>query len=92
MYKTNIEGTANVANIALEKGIKRFVHISSVSAFGNTGQKNHVNEEKNGKKVKSIPAMRSASTFPNWKCGVQWRRGLNAVIVNPAQYWDLFYL
>lgn len=30
MTKVNIEGTANMVNMALEKGIKRFCHFSSV--------------------------------------------------------------
>jgi nucleoside-diphosphate-sugar epimerase len=34
MYKTNIEGTANVVNVCLEKGIKKLCHISSIAALG----------------------------------------------------------
>src|SRR5437773_2327959 len=34
MYQVNIEGTANMVNMALEKNISRFVHISSVAAIG----------------------------------------------------------
>jgi nucleoside-diphosphate-sugar epimerase len=34
MYKTNIEGTANVVNICLAKGIKKLCHISSIAALG----------------------------------------------------------
>ena len=33
MYKVNIEGTANVVNSALEQGITRLIHISSVAAL-----------------------------------------------------------
>ena len=39
LFHTNIEGTANVVNMALIKGIRRFIHISSVSALGRTGNK-----------------------------------------------------
>ena len=34
MFKVNIEGTANVVNIAIEKNIRRFIHVSSVAALG----------------------------------------------------------
>src|ERR1700722_3811948 len=34
MFQTNIEGTANMVNIALSQNIRRFVHISSVAALG----------------------------------------------------------
>jgi nucleoside-diphosphate-sugar epimerase len=34
LRKTNIEGTANVVNCALDFGVKRFCHVSSVAALG----------------------------------------------------------
>ena len=34
MYKCNIEGTANVVNVALTKGIKKLLHVSSIAAIG----------------------------------------------------------
>ena len=34
MRKVNIEGTANVANVALSKGIKKLGYVSSVAALG----------------------------------------------------------
>ncbi len=34
MYKTNIEGTSNIVNIALHCGVKKILHISSIAAFG----------------------------------------------------------
>lgn len=34
VHKTNVEGTAQLINLCIEKGIKRFIQISSVSALG----------------------------------------------------------
>jgi dihydroflavonol-4-reductase len=34
MFQTNVEGTRNIVNAALENGIKKFIHISSVAAIG----------------------------------------------------------
>lgn len=34
LMKVNLEGTTNVVNVMLEKGIKKLIHISSVAALG----------------------------------------------------------
>lgn len=84
MYHTNIEGTANVVNIALEKNIKRFVHISSVAALGRTATGGHVNEEKKWEESK----VNTHYAISKFKAELQvWRgigEGLNAVILNPS--------
>lgn len=46
LYQTNVTGTANVVNMAIESGIERFIHISSVAALGRTANNEIVNEEK----------------------------------------------
>lgn len=34
MYRTNVQGTANLVNEAAEAGVKEFIHVSSVAALG----------------------------------------------------------
>ncbi len=84
MYQTNVDGTANVVNIALEKNIKRFVHISSVAALGRTAAGGHVNEEKKWEESK----VNTHYAKSKYKAEVEvWRgisEGLNAVILNPG--------
>jgi dihydroflavonol-4-reductase len=84
MYQTNVDGTANVVNIALEKNIKRFVHISSVAALGRTAGGGHVNEEKKWEESK----VNTHYAKSKYKAEVEvWRgvsEGLNAVILNPS--------
>ncbi|HRO69094.1 MAG TPA: SDR family NAD(P)-dependent oxidoreductase, partial [Chitinophagaceae bacterium] len=46
MFEVNVNGTANMVNIALEKNIDRFVHISSVAALGRSANGGTVNEDK----------------------------------------------
>jgi dihydroflavonol-4-reductase len=46
MYRVNVDGTANVVNVALEKNVRRLIHISSVAALGRTAGGGHVDEEK----------------------------------------------
>ena len=84
MYRVNIEGTANVVNMALEKNVNRFVHISSVAALGRTSQADQVNEEKKWQdsKVNTHYAIsKHLSELEVWR-GIA--EGLKAVIINPS--------
>jgi nucleoside-diphosphate-sugar epimerase len=84
LYKINIEGTANVANIALERNIKRFVHISSVAAIGRTTNGETVNEEKkwvSGKWHTTYAISKYHAELEVWRATAE---GLNTVIVNPS--------
>jgi dihydroflavonol-4-reductase len=40
-----LEGTANIVNAALVKGIKKFIHVSSVAALGRKKPENYINEK-----------------------------------------------
>jgi nucleoside-diphosphate-sugar epimerase len=84
MYNVNVEGTANTVNIALEKNIRRFVHISSVAAIGRKAGGNYVNEEKKWEESK----VNTHYAKSKYKAEVEvWRgisEGLNAVILNPS--------
>jgi dihydroflavonol-4-reductase len=84
MYQVNVDGTANVVNIALEKGISRMIHISSVAALGRTDKGGHVNEEKKWEESK-VNTHYSKSKFKGemevWR-GIA--EGLDAVILNPS--------
>ncbi len=44
MHAINVEGTANVVNTALKCGIKKLLHMSSVSVLARSGKYHHVNE------------------------------------------------
>lgn len=84
MYKTNIEGTANMINVALEKNVKRFVHVSSVAALGRKMDGGHVNEEKKWEdnKINTHYAIsKHHSEVEVWR-GIA--EGLEAVILNPS--------
>lgn len=84
MYQTNVEGTANVVNIALEKGISRLVYISSVAALGRTSEGGTVDEEKKWEESK----VNTHYAKSKYKAELHvWRaisEGLNAVILNPS--------
>ena len=84
MNHVNVEGTANVVNMALEKNISRLVHISSVAALGRSGSGDKIDEE--SKWVES--KLNSHYGISKHKAEMEvWRaigEGLNAVIVNPG--------
>jgi dihydroflavonol-4-reductase len=44
VYHDNVNGTANIANIALDSGIKKLVHISSSAALGRRKERETINE------------------------------------------------
>jgi len=84
MMKINVEGTANVVNIALESGVQKLVHVSSVSALGR--KRNHVTVNETVKWDEEA----NLSAYGNSKYQGEmevWRgisEGLDAVIVNPT--------
>jgi dihydroflavonol-4-reductase len=84
MYRTNIEGTANVVNIALEQNIKRLVHVSSVAALGRTGNGETVNETKSWEESKwntQYAVSKFHGEIEVWRA---MGEGLSAVVVNPS--------
>jgi nucleoside-diphosphate-sugar epimerase len=84
MLKINHEGTANVVNAAIEKNIRRFVHISSVAAIGRTSDGSAVNEHKKWEANKASTTYAISKYLGEMEV---WRgigEGLNAVIVNPT--------
>jgi dihydroflavonol-4-reductase len=84
MFQTNVEGTANVVNMALEAGIQKLVHVSSIAAIGRTVNGDTVNEEKKWAESKTntnYAVSKYQAELEVWR-GIA--EGLNAVIVNPS--------
>ena len=84
MYNTNVDGTANLVNLALEHEVKKLVHISSISALGRTFTGEKVTEEKKW----TISKLNSHYGISKHKAEMEvWRgmgEGLDAVIINPS--------
>ena len=84
MYNTNVDGTANVVNMALEHEIKKLVHISSISALGRTTAGEKVNEEKKwvtSKLNSHYGISKNKAEMEVWRA---MGEGLDAVIINPS--------
>lgn len=84
MYRANVEGTTNVVNMALEKNVRRLVHISSVAALGRTAHGGHVNEEKKWEESKvntHYARSKYQAEMEVWRAAAE---GLSTVILNPS--------
>lgn len=91
MYKTNVEGTANVVNACLSSPVKKLCYVSSIAAFGRPP----LNEMKKTDQVEIDEEQKWIASETNshyaiskylGECEV-WRgaaEGLNMVIVNPS--------
>ncbi|MFT5306177.1 MAG: dihydroflavonol-4-reductase [Chitinophagales bacterium] len=84
MFKVNIEGTANMVNVSLAKGIKKFLQVSSVSAFGRYDIKEAINEQTkwvDHAENTNYAIAKHRSELEVWRAHEE---GLNMVITNPA--------
>jgi nucleoside-diphosphate-sugar epimerase len=84
MFKINIEGTANIVNAALDAGVKKMVHVSSVAALGRIREDKPINETMNWTEETSNSNYGQSKYLSELEV---WRgigEGLNAVMVNPV--------
>lgn len=83
LIATNIRGTANIVNAALEKKISKLLHISTIGALGRADATGIVTEEThwNSKKSSVYSTSKYHAEMEVWR-GIA--EGLNAVIINPS--------
>ena len=84
LFSINIEGTANVVNAALQGGIQKMVHVSSVAALGRIREGEPITENMNWTEETSNSVYGQSKYLGELEV---WRgigEGLNAVIVNPV--------
>lgn len=83
MHKVNVEGTANVVNLCVEKNV-RLCHVSSVAAIGRVGSDELISEENEWKESKynsEYAVSKHRAELEVWR-GME--EGLDAFIVNPS--------
>lgn len=84
MQQINSEGTANMVNACLNKGIKKLCHVSSVAALGRTEKSDVIDENavwENSKYNSNYAISKYNAEREVWR-GIA--EGLNAVMVNPT--------
>ena len=83
LVQTNVQGTENVINAALQSSIKKLLHVSSIGALGRAGS-NGITTEKsewNSKKTSVYSTSKYLAEMEVWR-GIA--EGLDAVIINPS--------
>lgn len=84
LHKVNVEGTANVVNACLEKGVKKLLYVSSVAALGRIREDQPINETMQWTEETSNSEYGKSKFLGEMEV---WRgigEGLQAVIVNPV--------
>lgn len=84
LFKINIGGTANVVNAALDAGVKKMVHVSSVSALGRIRENETVTEEMTWTEESSNSLYGKTKYLGEMEVWRATGEGLEAVIVNPS--------
>lgn len=84
MFKTNIEGTANVVNCCLDAGIEKLLHVSSVAAFGTAKENVLLNEEAQWQEDEIRSGYAECKFLGEMEVWRGIAEGLKAVIVNPS--------
>jgi len=84
LMKINVEGCANIVNIALEKKIKKLCYVSSVAALGRAENNGFIDEKTHwmsSNKKSHYSISKYGGEREIWR-GIE--EGLDAVIVNPS--------
>lgn len=81
-YKINVIGTKNVAAAAIEKGVKKFVYTSSISAYGYHSER--VDETTHSNALTCKMNYNKTKYLAEQEIHKAIKMGLNAVILNPC--------
>ncbi|MBS1748827.1 MAG: NAD-dependent epimerase/dehydratase family protein [Bacteroidetes bacterium] len=84
MMKVNVEGTSNIVNAALENGMPRLIHVSSVSALGRKYNDELVSETSKWEEAKDYSQYGRSKYLAEMEVWRGISEGLPAVIVNPS--------
>ncbi len=84
LFKINVEGTANVVNAALNAGVKKMVHVSSVAALGRIRENEPINENMQWTEDTSNSTYGQSKYMGEMEVWRGIAEGLDAVIVNPT--------
>lgn len=84
LFRVNVEGTRNVMNTAVQVGVKKVVHTSSVAAIGIPATGNIADKTMEYNRLKYNVAYSDSKHFGEIEVEKALERGLDAVIINPA--------
>jgi len=84
LFKTNIEGTANIVNASRDANVKKLLFVSSVAALGRIRKDAVVNETMNWSKETSNSEYGKTKYLAEMEVWRAAAEGLPAVVVNPT--------
>ena len=84
LYKINVDGTRNILEASLKAGVKRFVHVSSITAMGIAFDKKPVNESVVWNFDSISLEYARTKHLSEIEVAEAIKKGLDCVIVNPA--------
>jgi len=84
MMAINVEGTANVINVALHQNIKKLVHISSIAALGKSKNGEAVSEKTKWERDKNNTNYSVSKYQSEQEVWRGYAEGLPVAIVNPS--------
>jgi dihydroflavonol-4-reductase len=84
LMRINVAGTANIVNACIAGGVKKLVHVSSVSALGRKRNNMTVNEDAKWSEENNLSGYGKSKYYAELEVWRGISEGLNAVIVNPT--------
>lgn len=84
LFKTNVEGTANIVNACINAGVKKLLHVSSVSALGRIRENTTINEAMQWSEETSNSIYGKSKYLAEMEVWRGIAEGLSAVIINPT--------
>ncbi|ASZ10302.1 NAD-dependent epimerase/dehydratase family protein [Chitinophaga pendula] len=84
MMRINIEGTANIVNLAIDAGVRKLVHVSSVSSIGRAKVGHLIDEDCDWVESPNNTAYAVSKYHSEMEVWRGIAEGLDAVIVNPS--------
>lgn len=84
LYQVNVEGTCNTVNAAIEKGVERFIHVSSIAALGRTDKPDIITEERKWEEHKNNTHYAISKRRAEIEVWRGFAEGLSGVVINPS--------
>lgn len=84
MFAINVDGTANIVNVALQAGVRKLVHISSISALGKAKEGGLISETTSWQEESYTTNYSRSKHFAEMQAWRGLAEGLEVAILNPA--------
>lgn len=94
MMQINVEGTANVVNLALANGVKKLIHVSSIASLGRSKERPTLDESSKWVQSKANSQYAISKYLSEQEVWRGHAEGLSVAVVNPAVvlgsgFWDV---